>query len=289
VYNVQDVYPDVVIRLGILKRPIAIAASRFLELFIYRRAAGITVLTEGFRRNLIAKGVPPEKIAVIPNFADPGFIRPLPASASLRTRWGLDGKFVAMHAGNLGHSQNVETLLEAAAILTSDPEIELVIVGNGSRRDELEQHARRRQLANVRFVPFVPRADVPALYATADVGLVALKAGVAAESVPSKVYSIMASARPVVAALDRDSDSWKFIVDRQCGVCVEPADARGLAEAIRRFKSEPRQRVDAGMNGRRTVLESFTPREIALQYHALLLALDSSADVASVVRQQAAG
>jgi len=273
VYNVQDIYPDVVVKLGILKNPWGIALSRWLERFVYAHARHITVLSEGFRANLLRKGVPLHKLTIIPNFVDTDFIRPLPCDNGFRHRFGLNGRFVVLYAGNLGHSQNLEHVLDCAALFQERDDIAFVIVGDGSHKAYLEDWARQKRLGNVQFIPFQPRHDVPDIYAAADVSLVTLRKGIALESVPSKAYTIMASGRPVIAAVDPGSDTWMLVEQAQCGLCVEPEDSQALAAAIRSLYADPTLRERQGRNGREHVVQHYTRQAVARQYHELLTSL----------------
>jgi colanic acid biosynthesis glycosyl transferase WcaI len=273
VYNVQDIYPDVVVKLGILRNPLVIAFSRWLERFVYTGARHITVLSEGFRANLLRKGLPPEKLTVIPNFVDMDFIRPLSRDNGFRHRFGLDGRFVVLYAGNLGHSQNLGDVLECAALLQDQDHIAFVIVGNGSRKPYLEARARQMGLSNVHFIPFQPREDVPDIYAAADVSLITLRKSIALDSVPSKAYTIMASGRPILAAVDPGSDAWNLVEQAQCGLCVEPENPQTLAEAIRALYADPALRERLGRNGRKHVVQYYTRQAVAKQYHELLTSI----------------
>ena len=275
VYNVQDIYPDVMVKLGILKKPWIIALSHWLERFVYAHARHITVLSEGFRANLLRKDVPPEKITVIPNFVDVDFIRPLPQDNSFSHRFGLEGRFVVLYAGNIGHSQGLEHVLQCARLLEHERGIAFAIVGNGSTKPRLEQQAREMGLSNLQFIPFQPAEDVPFLYAAADLSLVPLKRTVALDSVPSKVYTIMASARPVIAAVDPGSDAWTLVEQAQCGLCVEPENPHALAEAIRTVYANPALRERLGRSGREHVVQHYTQQVVARQYHELLTSLVS--------------
>jgi colanic acid biosynthesis glycosyl transferase WcaI len=232
VYNVQDVYPDIAVRLGVLKNARLIAASRRLERFVYRSAAAVSVISEGFRDNLLAKGVPARKVCVIPNFADTAFIRPLVRGNRLSAELGLDDRFVALFAGNIGLSQGLGSVLDTAELLKDRPEIVFLIVGNGASKAELVEVARRRDLTNVMFRPFFPYPELPEMYAASDVGLVPLKRGITDESVPSKVFSIIAAGRPVVACVEERSDTSLLLERSGCGVRVPPEDPQALAEAL---------------------------------------------------------
>lgn len=270
IYNVQDIYPDVVIKLGILTTKWVIRFSRWLERFVYKRARHITVLSQGFKANLLAKGVPEEKLTIIPNFVDTDFIRPLSQENSFRDRFDLKDRFVVLYAGNLGHSQNIEDVLESAQRLEMQEDIVFVIVGNGSRKPELKALASKMDLSNVHFIPFQPREDVPQIYAAADVCLVPLKKDIARDSVPSKAYTIMASGRPIIASVDPGSDAWSLVQAAECGLCVEPENSQSLAEAIRTLYHDPDLRARLGRNGREHVVANYTRRVVARQYDELL-------------------
>jgi colanic acid biosynthesis glycosyl transferase WcaI len=272
-YNVQDIYPDVVVKLGILRNPLAIALSRWLERFVYAGARHITVLSEGFRANLLRKGVPPQKLTVIPNFVDVDFIRPLPRGNAFCHRFELEDRFVVLYAGNLGHSQNLEHVLECAALLRDQDHIAFVIVGNGSRKPYLEAQARQMGLSNIHFIPFQPWEDVPDIYAAADVSLIILRKGIALDSVPSKAYTIMASGRPILAAVDPGSDAWNLVQQAQCGLSVEPENSQSLAEAIRVLYADPVLRQRLGRNGREHVVRHYTRQAVGRQYHRLLTSI----------------
>lgn len=273
IYSVQDIYPDVAITLGVLRTPWIIRLSRRVERFVYDHAGCVTVLSDGFRENLLGKGVSPDRVRVVPNFVETEFIRPLPRENGFRQRLGLNGRFVVLYAGNLGLSQGLEHVLESARLLQRHEEIAFVIVGNGSQKASLEDRARRMGLRNLRFVPFQPRQDVPEIYAAADVSLVTLRRGLARHSMPSKVYAIMASARPVIATVDPGSDIAAMIERARCGLCVEPEDAQVLAEAILTLHADSTLRERLGHSGREYVVANHSRRVVAHQYVELLSSL----------------
>jgi colanic acid biosynthesis glycosyl transferase WcaI len=273
VYNVQDIYPDVVIKLGLLKNPIGKPLFRILERFVYRHARHITVLSKGFRANLLAKGVPNQRLTIIPNFVNVDFIRPMHRNNTFRYHFGLDGRFVVLFAGNIGHSQDLEHVLECAALLRDRDHITFVIVGDGSRKAQLQDQARRMSLRNVLFIPFQPREDVPNIYAASNISLVTLRKGIALDSLPSKAYTIMGSGRPIIAAVDPGSDIWNLVNQAECGLCVEPENPRALAKAIRTLYAEPALRERMGRNGRKHVTENYARQVVARQYHELLTSL----------------
>ncbi len=188
VYNVQDIYPDIAIRLGVLKNKTAIRGFRWMENFVYRGASRITVLSEGFRDNLLQKSVPSTKLRIIPNFANTDFMKPLPRQNVFSHQHQLDNYFVVMFAGNIGLSQGLETLLVAADQLKDLPDLRIVILGNGSAKGELVGQATKMNLPNVIFMPFQPIDIHLSLYASADVSLAILRQGISSESRPQNLY-----------------------------------------------------------------------------------------------------
>jgi len=276
VYNVQDIWPDVVIRAGVMTNPRTISAFRRLERYVYRRATALVVISEGFRRNLLSKGVPPDKIHVIPNFFDTDFVRPLPRQNGFSASNGLDDKFVVLFAGNIGYSQGLETVLDAALLLRDLEDVLVLIVGNGVAKAGLEAYAQQLEVPNVRFLPFQPHEALPEMYASSDVCLVPLRRGFTNESVPCKVFTIMASGKPMIASVDEGSDTWQLVEQAQCGLCIEPENPQALAEAIRSLYSDPALRDRLGNNGRQHVVQHYTRKVVAKQYHDLLTSLVGS-------------
>ena len=270
IYNVQDLYPDVPIRAGQLRNPFAIATLRGVEKFMYRKADHITVIAPSFRDNLVSKGVPVEKISIIPNFVDTEFIRPLPRANSFSQQHGLSDKFVITHAGNLGYVYDLDTMLNAASLLSSQKDILFLIVGNGVAKPELEKKAHELKLDNVRFIPFQPRESLPWLRASSDVQVSLYKNGAANDSFPSKIYEIMASGRPLLASSDGDSGVATLVKTAECGRCIEPGETEHLAEAILDLYRNPALRETMGRRGRRYAEENHSKQVVIDRYHDLL-------------------
>lgn len=269
VYNVQDIYPDVAVRLGLLQNRRLIRLFERLERFVYAKADAVSVISDGFRRNLLAKGVPEAKIATIPNFVDTNFVTPLPRDNAFRREQNWGDHFVVLFAGNVGLSQGLETVLEAAGLLADVPGILFAIVGNGTTKQGLADKAETMGLTNVGFLPFQPFESVPEMYAAADAGLVPLRKGLTEDSVPSKLWTIMGAARPVLACVDKTSDTYTVVQEAGSGVCVPPEDPAALAEAIRTLYADPKQAAEMGRRGRKHVEQFYTSGSVARQYEAL--------------------
>ena len=270
VYNVQDIWPDVAVRAGILKSERTIRRLRRMEDFVYEKAARVTVISDGFRENLLAKGVANGKMEVIPNFTETDFISPRPKDNPFSRKHEIADCFVVLFAGNMGFSQGLDTVLDTARLLTEYPTIRFFLVGNGAARDRLAARLKEMKLSNTQMLEYQPRDLVPDMYASSDVCLIPLKRGFTTESTPSKLFSIMAAARPAIAGVDFDSETSKLLQSVQCGLVVPPEDARALADAIIHYMDNDTERREAGRNGRRCVEDHYQPEKIAEKYLEIL-------------------
>jgi colanic acid biosynthesis glycosyl transferase WcaI len=270
IYNVQDLYPETPVQAGQLRSRFAIRLLEWLERFMYAKATHISVIAPGFRENIIAKDVPSPKVSTIPNFVDTQFIRPLARTNEFSDRFGLTHKFVVTHAGNVGYVYDLETLVDAASLLRLQSDMQFLIVGDGVARPSLEARVKALGLDNVLFLPYQPREALPLLRATSDVQVALYKKGASRYSMPSKVYEIMASGRPVVASADVDSDLWNLVADTKCGICLEPHDPTRLASAVMALYKDPQLRLRMGEQGRREVDRRYSVEAVVGQYDELI-------------------
>ncbi|MCB1002591.1 MAG: glycosyltransferase family 4 protein, partial [Acidimicrobiales bacterium] len=276
VFNIQDVFPDVAIEAGVLTGRRAIDAAYRLERFTYERADAVTVLSDDLHDNVVSKlrAQDARKVHVIPNFIDTGRITPGERENAYRREFGLEGKTVVMYAGNLGFSQPVELLLDAAAALQDVPDLHVVINGGGSARDALV--ARAAGLDNVTFVGLQPKERLGEVLAAADVHVVLLRSGLARASVPSKLYSILAAARPLVASVDPGTEVATTVERAGAGLSVPPGDAEALTTALRRLVERPDEARAMGASGRAFVEGWPSPSEVASRYTALFASLGAT-------------
>ena len=277
VFNLQDVWPESVVAVNQLRNPWAIRTSEYLERLIYRASDKVTVLSDGMRRNLLDKGVDEGKLAIIPNWADVEGIQPVAKDNSFRRTHNPDGHFTAMFAGNIGYIAVLDTVLEAAEILREDGRFTFLIVGEGNDKVRLIEKADALGLANVRFLPTQPREILSEMLGAADASLVTLKEGLGGTNVPSKSYSIMASARPIVASVPEDSEVARMVKEGECGVWVPPENPQALASVLREIAAQPDLLRQYGDNGRRYVVENFSRETLTRRYHDLLSNLVDSA------------
>lgn len=271
VFNVQDVFPDAAIESGAITNRFVIGLAKRLERWVYARSAAVTVLSDDLADNLRSK-VPhrrADRIRTIPNFVDVEAIRPLDRSTPYRRELGLDDRPVVMYAGNVGFSQSLELLLDAARAL---PDVWFVINGDGAARRDLETQAR--DLPNVVFGEYQPAERLPEVLATGDVHVVLLKAGLGRVSVPSKTYSIMAAGRPVVASIDPGTAVPRLIAASGGGTSVAPGDVAGFVAAVRALVTDPERAGAMGRSARAHVETEASPEAVAAAYATLLTSPD---------------
>jgi len=255
VFLCQDVFPEVTRLLENFQSRRVEAMLGRISRFTVRRAARIIALGDTMKRRLVeGKGADPDRITVIHNWADCGAIRPAPKDNPFARAHGLADRFVVMHSGNVGLSQDVGALLDVAAELRDLEDVVIAIVGEGARKRLLEDEAERRGLANVRFFPYQPKAGLIESFATADVFVVSLKRGLAGYIVPSKLYGILAAGRPFIAAVDADCETAQIAREHDCGIVVEPGDRAAMASAIRRLRAGPELRARLAGNARAAAL-----------------------------------
>lgn len=273
VFNIQDVFPDVAVEVGAISNPKVIRVASWLERSSYKRADAVTVLSDDLQANLVAKLTgrvddPRDRVRVIPNFVDTDRIQPRdPESGSYRRENGLVGKRVVMYAGNVGFSQSLELLLDTARQLVDRTDVAFVVNGGGSARADLE--AAAADLPNLHFVDFQPKDRLPEVLAAADIHVVPLKRGLAASSVPSKTYSIMAAGRPLVASVDEGTEVARVVERAEAGIAVPPDDPDAFAAAVTKLLDAPELADQMGRAARRFVERWASPAVVALQYETL--------------------
>ncbi|OLD53654.1 MAG: hypothetical protein AUI64_05985, partial [Acidobacteria bacterium 13_1_40CM_2_64_6] len=273
----KDVFPEVARLLEDFQSAAVDRALQAVNCFLAARADRVATLGDTMRRRLIeGKGADPARTVVIPDWIDCDAVIPAPRDNAFARANGFTGKFVVMHSGNLGLSQGLETLVEAAALLKHVRDIEIVFVGEGIKKATLVAHARALGLRNVRFLPFTPKERLAESFGAADVFVISLKPGLAGYIVPSKLYGILASGRPYVAAVEPESEVWAITEKYQSGLLVEPGKPLDLADRILKLHRDPELATRLGANARRAALE-FDRRRQVRAYHDLFAGLLSGA------------
>lgn len=281
VFNVQDVFPDVAVELGVINGARTIAALERLERHTYQMADAVTVLSDDLRDNVTAKlaagrgkGADVSKVEVIPNFVDVERIDAGGDGNKYRAEFGLGDRLVVMYAGNVGHSQSLDMVIAAARRFNGRDDVVFVINGNGVARAGLERAASG--LDNMVFVDFLPPERLGDVLSAGDVHLVPLKAGLSRSSVPSKFYSILGAGRPVVAAVDAGSELERVIHANQVGISVDADQTESFIAAIATLVDAHTTRERFGVNGRKFVESWLSPAGVAERYIDLFNRLNSA-------------
>jgi colanic acid biosynthesis glycosyl transferase WcaI len=270
IYNAQDLFPEAYLASAEVRAGRLTRAMDRLMTHIYRRCDRITVITPSFAGTIARKGVDPAKIEVIPNFVDTSAVAPLPRSNSFSRRWQLDDKFVVMYAGNIGYTHGAELLVEAAEKLAPLENLRFLVIGGGSKQADVARLARERRLANMQFLPTQPSELLPEMLASGDVFVLTTKPGVGKSSFPSRIYSFLLAARPIVASVDSDSDLALLLREAGAGIVTAPGDAEDLCQALATVYYDASARECFARNAREFMDHRYSPNTAAEQYNELL-------------------
>ncbi len=272
IYNLQDIFPDSLVNTGMTKKgSILWKIGRIIENFTYRNADKIIVISEGFKKNIMKKGCPEEKIEVIPNWVDISGIKSIPRQLNpLVTELSINpSKFIVLYAGNFGRAQGADIVLKAARRLIDEDKIQFVIFGGGSEFQDALRYVKQNNLTNVIIKPLLPQERVSEVYSLGDVAIITCKEGFGASCVPSKTWSIMACETSILASFDLNSELCQLIQKVQCGVCILPSNVEKLTSKIIEL-SRNNELLNNGIKGRQ-YLEKYINKEICLEKYIKII------------------
>ncbi|MBI2873261.1 MAG: glycosyltransferase family 4 protein [Chloroflexi bacterium] len=270
VLNIQDLYPQTAIDLGLLRSRILIRISRRLERFLYRRAEAITVHSPGNREYVVGHGAPQNRVHVVPNWVDLEALRPGSRDGAFRATHQLGNAFLVSYGGVMGFAQGMEDVVEAASRLRDYPDVLFLLVGEGVARSALERRVRELGLANVRFMDTQPPETYAQLLSASDASLVTLRKELRTPVVPGKLQAIMAAGRPAICSVPSDSDAARLVQEAGCGVWVEAGCPDRLAEAVLSLHSDRALAEAMGRRGRAYAEAHFDQEGCIEQYHQML-------------------
>ena len=268
--DVRDIWPDAVVASGMMGEGKVVNAISSVQKFIHKRAKRIAVPSPGYRKNLIGKGVDPDKIAIVPHWADTEVYKPVAYDDAIAEKHGLKGKFNVLFAGNFGVVQALDTVLAAAEQLRAVPDIQFVFAGSGVDEPHLRALREERGLDNVRFLGRFPQEEMAQLYAIADALLVHLKKDpVFKITIPSKTLAYLACAKPLIMAVEGDAADLVEAVE--AGLTCPSENPAALAAAVQRLHGmSASQRQAMGDAGRDYLLENCTLDIVVDRYEHLL-------------------
>ncbi|HMV96084.1 MAG TPA: glycosyltransferase family 4 protein [Anaerolineales bacterium] len=266
-FEVRDLWPQFAIAVGVLKNPVLILLSEWLERFLYRRADRVMVNSPGFLEPVTSRGA--KRVELIPNGADPSMFDPNNDGMEFRRSNQLMDKFVVLYAGAHGMSNDLEVVLDAAALLVDRNEIQLVLLGDGKEKPALMARAQKMDLKNVTFLPSVPKTEMASALAGADACLAILKPLEEYKTTyPNKVFDYMAAGRPVVLAID--GVIREVVEAAGCGIFAAPGSADEVANAIRQLAADKKESRIMGLQGRDYLQKNFSRAAIGEKLLGLL-------------------
>lgn len=272
ILNVADLWLDAAVQMGMLKNPTLIRQARRAESYFYRRSARVFAVTSGVRRDIIDTGVAEQNVILFRNAVDTEFFKPLPPQPDVRRELGAkDGDLLVMYAGTLGMAQQVDAIVDAAAMFhrEGNSAVQFAFLGDGSEKENLDRKARDLGLKNVRFLGIHPKSRMPALLGAADCILVSVRDLKVLESaLPTKMFEAMACCKPVVLAAR--GEAAEALAEAHAGVVAQPGDPVSIHDAILKLQQQPGQRCDMGQSGRAYVLEHFSRDQRAAQLSEIL-------------------
>ena len=277
IMSYRDIFPEVARLMEDFQSETVNRVLLRVNRFLVQKADRVVALGQTMRQRLIeGKGADPASVVVIPDWADCSEIVPTSKNNPFSLAHDLADKFVVMHSGNMGLSQGLETVIQTAWRLREIPDIQIVFVGDGVKKPDLEEQIQAMGLPNVRILPYQPKERLTESFATADVFIVSLKSGLAGYIVPSKLYGILAAGRPYVAAVEEDCEVSAITKQWNCGLLAKPGDPQDLADKILALYRNPPLARFFGVNARRAAFEFDRKRQTGAYYELLRAVTDFS-------------
>lgn len=269
VLNLQDIFPDSLAGTGLAKRGgLLWKIGRVVENITYRNADKIIVISDDFKKNIMAKGVPEEKIVVVYNWVDENAVVPVAKEDNpLYDELGINReKFSVVYAGNFGHAQNIDVTIAAAERLKDLEDIQFLMFGTGGLVEDYKKIAQEKGLKNMFFFPLQPVEKVSQVYSLGDLGVVACKKGLGKGAFPSKTWSIMSAGTPVIANYDEDTDLERLVKDNGLGVFSAADDSAQMAERIMDMYNNRELCAEYGRNARQYILDNVSKEKSTQKY-----------------------
>ncbi len=271
IVNIQDLFPLEAVELGVLKNRTLIRFFERMEHQVYRHADAVTVHSPGNKDHVINQGGSENKVHVVYNWVDTEFIHPSPKLNDFSQKYELGDRFIVSYAGTMGWAQDMGTIISCADRLRDQTNIQIVLVGDGVEKEKSQAKAVELGLTNIKWLPMQPLTIYPDILASSDISLINLHPELHTPVVPSKLLSIMAAGRAVVASLPAESDARKIIDDADCGICVNAGDGEALAEAIRKLESNRKLSNEMGKRGRDYIVAHFSRQACTKEMEAIIL------------------
>ena len=269
VFELRDIWPESIVTVGAMKPSLPIRFLEKMELFLYRKATKVVALTDAFKENLIKRGIPSEKIEVIKNGVDLSFFSPRPRPSHVVQELGANGKLIISYIGTIGMAHAVDKIVDTAERLRDRKEILFLVVGEGAQKGQIVEQVSQKGLTNIRVLPGVSKEKVSDYYAVTDLNLITLRNKPLFRTViPSKIFEIMAMARPILCAVDGETRG--LVEQARSGVFVEPENVNQMVEIIEKLCLDKKRLIEMGQYGRRFVESHFDRDNLAQNFLGLI-------------------
>lgn len=274
IYKLEDIFPDSLkYTMNLKESHPAVLLLRKLEKWVYKKVSSIVVVSHDMKRTIIEHGAPAAKISTIYDWIDENACCPVSKDDNyLFDKFNLPrDKFYVCYAGNIGHLQNIHTLVKASELLEEQcPEIKFVVIGDGAWKKEMLSILEASPHNNFFHFPMQPTDQIAYVYSLGDIGIVSLKPDITKYALPSKTWDILSAGRPAICEIDLYSSLCSIIENNQCGYSVAPNDAQALADKIIYLYKHQDECQQAGSNGRNYILDNITRKAAAERYCKLI-------------------
>lgn len=268
IFEIRDLWPESIVQLGLLKNKLVIRFLEWIEIFLYKKSIHIVGVADSTREVLVGRGIPDSKISIIKNGVDLNLFISVGKQIELKSKNGLNEKFVISYIGTHGLSHALDKVLETANLLKNQ-EIIFLLVGEGAEKSKLKMLSNDLQLSNVRFIDQISKHELPDYYELSDVVLVTLRnLPLFKKVIPSKIFEIMAMSRPIIISVD--GEARRLVEKAQAGIFCKPEDPDELRMVIENLKTSIDDRDKFGENGRKFVENNFNRDQLADQYLKLI-------------------
>jgi len=273
IYNVQEIYPDLLINQGNLNSSLIISLLKKIEKFIYDNSDAVVTIDNVFYSTILPRFNDSRKLHIIPNFVDTDLYKPLKKQQSLPEIFGEDNKKIKiLYAGNIGFFQDWEPVLFAAKELLKD-NVEFWIIGEGVQKEYLQTKVQNQNLTNVSIFPYQSRELIPIINNYADIHFIAINQKMEQEGFPSKVYTIMACGKPIIVVTGENTPLYNFLKDKNCSELITNNRNVNFTQAIRKLAFDKELRKRLGNNGCEEIIKNYSKKVVVSKYANLLKSL----------------
>jgi glycosyltransferase involved in cell wall biosynthesis len=266
IYNVQEIYPDLLIKNGALKSSIIIKSLKWLEKYVYNNASVVITIDQKFYDQIVNRFNDKSKLKIVPNFVDTELYKPLTNELELPTQFNKDpNKIRLLYAGNIGFYQDWEPVLFAAKKLI-DTNIEFWIIGEGVKKEYLIKEIEKYNIKNIKVLPYQERELMPLINSFADIHFISISKEMEQEGFPSKVYTIMACSKPMIVITGENTALYNFLKTLNCSILISNNRNEEFVYSITELANNKRKKLELSQNGYNTIHQYYTKEKVVGQY-----------------------